>query len=57
MKVEVDVLGSPSLTVFMPYGLCVRKAALNRATCVTELRSCSEIEVDVLMVSVNVKQH
>ena len=50
MKVEVDVLGSPSL--INDYGLCGRKATLN-----TELRSCVKVEVDVLMVSVNVKQH
>ena len=30
MKVEVDVLGSPSLIV--PYGLCGRKATLNERT-------------------------
>ena len=28
VKVEVDVIGSPSLTVFK-YGLCGRKATLN----------------------------
>ena len=29
MKVELAVLGSPSLTVFFPRGLCGRKATLN----------------------------
>ena len=53
MKVEVDVLGSPSLIV--------RVVSVN----VSELRSCMKFEVDVLgspsllvlMVSVDVKQH
>ena len=43
MKVEVDVLGSPSLIV--PYGLsCGRKATLKN----TELRSCVTDQVAVL---------
>ena len=52
VKVEVDVLDSPSLIVINDYGLCGRKATLN-----DELRSCVKVEVDVLMVSVDVKQH
>ena len=53
MKVEVDVLGSPSLIV--------RVVSVNAS----ELRSCMKFEVDVLgspsllvlMVSVDVKHH
>ena len=53
VKVEVDVLGSPSLIV--------RVVSVN----VSELRSCMKFEVDVLgspsllvlMVSVDVKHH
>ena len=64
MKVEVAVLGSPSLTVLM-VGLFERKAILNFNVEVTELRSCVKVEVavlvsqslTVLMVSVDVKQH
>ena len=60
MKVEVDVLDSPSLIVINDYGLCGRKATL-----IDELRSCVKVEVDVLgsaspiinFVSVDVKQH
>ena len=62
MKVEVAVLGSPSLIVLN--GLCGRKATLNESA--TELRSCVKVEVDVLgspsltvlnMVYVVVKQY
>ena len=60
--------GRPGLPVpNSPYGLCGRKATLNRTrtTCMTELRSCVKVEVDVLgfpflivpTVSVVVKQH
>ena len=64
-KVEVAVLGSPSL-IASPYGLCGREAALNeRERVSSELRNCVKVEVAVLgppslivlMVSVDVKQH
>ena len=29
MKIEAAVLGSPSLMLYCPYGLCERKAILN----------------------------
>ena len=46
MKVEVNVLGSPSLN--SPYGLCGRKATLENANVITsELRSCVKVEADV----------
>ena len=62
MKVEVDVLGSPSLTV--PTVAHGHKAALKKGDRI-ELRSCVKVEVDVLgypslmvpTVSVDVKQH
>ena len=40
MKVEVAVLGSPSLIV-IPYGLCGRRATLNLKT------ECVKVEVAV----------
>ena len=43
MKIEVDVLGSPSRPN-SPYGLCGRKATLN----LSELRSCVKVEVAAL---------
>ena len=47
MKVEVNVLGSPSLN--SPYGLCGRKAILENANVITsEVRSCVKVEADVL---------
>ena len=48
-KVEVDVLGSPSL-IYCLYGLCGRKATLNLNFTLlnVELRSCVSVEVDVL---------
>ena len=63
MKVEVDVLGSPSLTVLM-VSVDVRNIEFELAG-TTELRSCVKVEVDVLgspslivrTVSVDVKQH
>ena len=59
MKVEVDVLGSPSLIVRTVSG---REATLDTAS---ELRSCVKAEVDVLgspslivrTVSMGMKQH
>ena len=62
MKVEVDVLGSPSPIVLM-VSVCGRKATLNRR--VSDLGSCVQVEVAVLgspspiafMVSGDVKQH
>ena len=59
MKVEVDVLGSPSLTVLM-VSVDVKRHGVD-----TELRSFTKVEVDVLgspslivrTVSVGVKQH
>ena len=61
MKAEVNVLGSPSLIVFM-VSVDV-KQTLNEGE--SELRSCVKEEVDVLvfqslivlMVSVDVKRH
>ena len=47
MKDEVDVLGSPSIILNSPYGLCGRKATLKKGHR-TELRSCVKVEVDVL---------
>ena len=44
VKVEVDVLGSPSLIVLM-VSACGRKATLNCS--LSELRSCVKVEVDV----------
>ena len=44
MKVEVAVLGPPSLTVLTVS--CGRKATLNCS--ISELRSCVKVEVDVL---------
>ena len=64
MKVEVNVLGSPSLN--SPYGLCGRKTTLKNTNVTTsEPRSCVKVEVNVLgstsltvpTVSVDVKQH
>ena len=63
MKVEVAVLGSPSLTVLM-VSVDVRNIEFKLAG-TTELRSCVKVEVDVLgspslivrTVSVDVKQH
>ena len=65
MKVEVDVLGSPSLN--SPYGFSGRKATLNNNNEAgrAELRSCVKVEVDVLgspslivhTISVDVQQH
>ena len=66
VKVEVDVLGSPSMIVQNIYGLCGRKATLNlRDDRLSELRRCVKVEVDVLgspslivhMVFVDIKQH
>ena len=62
VKVEVDVLGSPSPRVPM-VSVCGRKATLNR--CVSELGSCVQVEVAVLgspsprafMVSGDVKRY
>ena len=45
VKVEVDVLGSPS-PIDRMVSVCGRKATLNRG--VSELRSCVKVEVDVL---------
>ena len=45
MKVEVAVLGSPSLIV--PYGLCGRKAILNERKTV-RAQSCVKVEVAAL---------
>ena len=63
MKEEMDVQGSPSLTV-LPYGLCGRKATLKKKQA-SEFMSCVKETVDVLgspsltvrTVSVDVKQH
>ena len=44
---EVDVLGSPSL-ISSPYGFCGRKATSNSNRHISELRSCVEVEADVL---------
>ena len=60
VKVEVDVLGSPYLTV-----LVVSVDVMLRWTTASELRSCVKVEVAilgypfliVLMISVDVKQH
>ena len=60
MKVEVAVLGSPSLMVLM-----VSVDVKQHWNIASELRSCVKVEVDVLgspsltvpMVSVDVKQH
>ena len=62
MKVEVVVLGSPSLISNSPYGLCGLKATLSLNPPVTKPRSCVKVEVAVLslivrMVTVDVKQH
>ena len=66
MKVEMDVLGSPSLIVPSgSYGLCGRKATSEEEFRIIELRSCVKVEMDVLgslsltvrMVSVDAKQH
>ena len=62
MKVEVAVMGSPSLKVFM---VCGRKATPEEESTWSELRNCVRVEVAVLgspsliavMVSVDVKQH
>ena len=63
MKVEVAVMGSPSLKVFM---VCGRKATPEEEESTwSELRNCVRVEVAVLgspsliavMVSVDVKQH
>ena len=47
MKVEVDVLGFPSLIVLINC-LCGHTATLNMAS-VRELRRCVKVEVDVLV--------
>ena len=48
MRVEVAVLSSLSLILFMA-GLCARKATLNLSLlCRSELRSCVRVEVAVL---------
>ena len=48
MKVEVAVLGSPSLIVIASlYGLCGRKATIELEDG-DEFRSCVKVEVDVL---------
>ena len=44
MKVEVDVLGSPSLILVIILTVCGRKATQS-----TELRSCVKVEVAVLV--------
>ena len=49
VKVEVDVLGSPSF-IASPYGFCGRKATSNSYHHFTELRRCVKVEVDVLRV-------
>ena len=60
MKVEVAVLGSPSLIVLVVF--CGRKATLN-LDLEAEIRSCVKVEVAVLgspsltIISVDVKQH
>ena len=46
MKVQADVLGSPSLKVRTVS--CGRKATLNSKSVSTELRSCVKVEVGVL---------
>ena len=45
MKVEVDVLGSPSL--YSPYGLCGRKATLNLNWSKQTSGSCVKLKVEV----------
>ena len=66
MKVEVDVLGSPSLTVrTRSVDVKQHRTELNRSGLFSELRSCVEVEADVLgspslivlVVSVDVKRH
>ena len=65
MKFEVAVLGSPSLILNSPHGLCGREATLNLNRVPSEFRSYVKVEVAVLgspspvvlMVSVDVKQH
>ena len=48
MKVEVAVLGTPTVPN-TPYSLCGRKAALSlRDVRLSELRSCVKVEVAVL---------
>ena len=63
MKVEVAVLGSPSLIILIRH--CIRKAAFEEVTNISAQELCVEVEVAVLgspslivlMVSVDVKQH
>ena len=70
MKVEVAVLGSPSLIakvintnfVFIifansPYGLCGRKATLYRSCVTVEVAVLGSPSLIVPTVSVDVKQH
>ena len=64
VKVEVDVLGSPSLKVRM-VSVDVKQNLNRWRSSLRELRSCVKVEVDVLAspfltvhrISVDVKQH
>ena len=53
MKVEAVVLGSPPLIVLM-VSVDVKQTELGDRS---ELRSCAKVEVALLVVSVDVKQH
>ena len=54
MKVEVAVLGSPSLIVLM-VSVDEKQHELEQST--PELRGCVKVKVAVLMVSVDIQQH